>query len=380
MAKVKHDILVFNSCPLESVIAFEELMPEISFTIASTIDEVSHLCQALEKPPTAILFNSGTSINDTMTALENLKVLFHDVNEILLFTPQEYTSNRAEFMKAGFCEIIFTPTDPEYVVLKIQKICARVEKINKLEKKSKNATAAAMAAIQDTADQASVIHFFQESINCNNMQDLTDLIVKTAEVFELECTVQLRTPWQHFMSYSIDAPENIQLQMFDSLKEMGKIYQIGQKLILNFQEITQIITNMPIEDEDKCGRLRDNLALILDSAIVRMKSLHMVEELKKILADTNSAISKFQDSQKNVQNTNVKIIDSMIEEMQDNVSAYGLSEQQENALLLLVENYSDKFFETYDGIMQADQEMSYIVSKLDGSINRFVPGQNSNEA
>lgn len=380
MAKAKHDILVFNSCPIESVIAFEELLPEISFTTASSIDEVSHLCQALEKPPTAILFNSGTSINETLSSLESLKSLFPDVSEILLFTPQEYTSNRADFMKAGFCEIIFTPTDPEYIVLKIQKICARVEKIKKLEKKSKNAAAAAMSAIQDTADQASVIHFFQETINCNGMQDLTDLIVKTAKVFELECTVQVRTPWHNFLGYSIEAPEELQLQMFDSLKDMGRIYQIGQKLILNFEEITQIITNMPIEDEEKCGRLRDNLALILDNAIVRMKSLHMVEELKKILAETNAAINKFQDSQKSIQNTNVKIIDSMIEEMQSNVSAYGLSEQQENSLLHLVENYSDKFFETYDGVMQADQEMSYIVSKLDGSINRFVPGQHSNEA
>jgi hypothetical protein len=42
---------------------------------------------------------------------------------------------------------------------------------------------------------------------------------------------------------------------------MGRIFSFGNRLIVNYDSASLLVTNMPVADEQLCGRIRDQAAI-----------------------------------------------------------------------------------------------------------------------
>ena len=54
---------------------------------------------------------------------------------------------------------------------------------------------------------------------------------------------------------------------------MDRIVQYRTRLSITYPAVSLLVSNMPTEDPDRCGRLRDHLAVLVESAEVRTNTL-----------------------------------------------------------------------------------------------------------
>jgi hypothetical protein len=52
--------------------------------------------------------------------------------------------------------------------------------------------------------------------------------------------------------------------VLNHVRESGRIFQFKSRCVFNYGQVTLLVKNMPLEDAERCGRIRDNGALLAE--------------------------------------------------------------------------------------------------------------------
>lgn len=75
---------------------------------------------------------------------------------------------------------------------------------------------------------------------------------------------------------------------------------------------------------------------------------------------------------KNLKRVKRKIMDTMIEEIHASLFEYGLTEEQENVLLKMVERYSEDIFKVYEEGQQVGDSLNHVSATLNRAVTKFL--------
>lgn len=326
-----------------------------------------------ERIPKVVLMDASMPEMDGYTTCKEIKKLGQAHNtEIIFLSGHSSIAEKLRGYDAGASGYLTKPFQPLELIEKIKLAVTRFDQKESFEMQSKCAMETAMSAIMDAGEQATVIHFMRQCLVCPSVDDLMTLIIDSVSSFGLANTVELRTPWGKMHSSSNGSTSPLEMELLAALQSIGKITQRGKRLILNFGDISQLIKNMPEDNPDKCGRLRDHLALILEAANSRLQSLILAVNLKKLIIEAKDSIQEFNGNQSSQKQANISIMDEMYEEIQNEFFKHGLTEEQEQVLLIIVGKYSEKIFDSYEKSLKIDTELLLITSKLKQSLDSFI--------
>ena len=291
--------------------------------------------------------------------------------ELIALDRANSIQEKMEIYEAGANDLVVYPCEDVELIKKISLAIFRAKHLEESALQAKSAMDTAMNAIMDAGEMGSVIHFMRDSFNCGSVESLAELIIESAMRFGLSSSVQIRTSWEAVNRTSSDSMSPLEIDMLNALQSAGRIHQKGKRLLLHFGPISQIIKNLPEEDEFKCGRLRDHLALILEGANSRLQSLIVSEEMKNVMAETNESISALQERQASQKKQNVKVMDEMLEEIQGEFFRHGLTEEQEAILIAMVDRYVEKIFSAYEAGLKVDEEMTNVVGRIQRALDNM---------
>jgi DNA-binding response OmpR family regulator len=365
-------IMIVDDSP--SDLALTSAILESNFSIIkakSGSQAINHFIHS-ENIPKVVLMDASMPEMDGYTTCKEIKKLDQANNtEIIFLSGHSSIAEKLLGYDAGASGYLTKPFQPLELIEKIKLSVARFDQKENFEMQSKYAMETAMSAIMDAGEQATVIHFMRQCLICPSVEELVSLICSSVSSFGLTNTVELRTPWKKIHSSSNGSTSPLEIELLTALQHIGKITQRGKRLILNFGDISQFIKNMPEENPDKCGRLRDHLALILEAANSRLQSLILAGDIKELIIESNKHIQEFNENQSLQKQNNIAIMDEMHDEIQSEFFTYGLTEEQEKILLSIIGKYSEKIFYSYEKSLKTDAELLLITSKLKKSIDRF---------
>lgn len=283
--------------------------------------------------------------------------------ELIALDRANSIQEKMEIYEAGASDLVVYPCDDAELLKKLSLAISRVQHLEESTQQAKAAMDTAMSAILDAGEMGSVIHFMRDSFNCGSVESLAELIIESGLRFDLSSSVQIRTSGEAVNRSSSESMSPLEIEMLNAMQSVERIHQKGRRLLLHFGPISQIIKNLP-DDEYKCGRLRDHLALILEGANSRLQALLMTEEMKNVMAETNQSISSLQARQESQKKDSVKIMDDLLEEIQREFFRHGLTEEQEAILIALVDKYVERIFSAYEAGLKVDEEMSNVVARI----------------
>ncbi|MFC3200702.1 two-component system response regulator [Alteromonas oceani] len=335
------------------------------------VEEVSSGQRALEivrekdKSPCVVLIETALEDTSGYQVCEQLKQQpGAEHTDVILMNNEASLSDKLKGYDAGASDFITGKAAPEEVVRKIKLAASRDWQLEQAEAEKQAAMDTAMTAIVNAGEQASIIHFMRESFKCESVNSLAQLIVETAAGFGLSTSVQIETPTGTVSATSNGNISPLETQLLTTFQKVGRIHQRGQRLILSYGMISQLIKNMPVDDDDKCGRFRDHFAVILEGAVSRLKALFILQELDEVLVETNESLASLSDLQSRQKKKNVDIMARMQEDILNNFFNYGLTEEQEKVLLTIIEGYSDEIFRVYEEGMTTDSKLSSIAQRI----------------
>jgi FixJ family two-component response regulator len=292
------------------------------------------------------------------------------ISEVMVLDRNTTIDEKMEIYESGASDLLVYPFVDAELVKKVSLAIFRATHMEESALQAKSAMETAMSAIMDAGEMGSVIHFMRDSFTCKTIIQLADLIIESALRFGLSSSIQISTSWEAVNRTSSDSLSPLEIEMLDALQSAGRIHQKGKRLLLHFGPISQIIKNLPEEDEYKCGRLRDHLALILEGANSRLQAIVVAEEMKNIMEETNDSIRVMHQRQSDQKKQNVKIMDEMLEEIQGEFFRHGLTEEQESVLISMVDKYVEKIFSTYEAGLKVDEEMAMMADRLKRALDK----------
>ena len=223
------------------------------------------------------------------------------------------------------------------VDLALKKFAEEKQAIATIQEELKNYSSIAFTAMS-SASEMGLVAFYAQSVQ--NISDMNRLAQQT-----LRCLKDLSV--QGYIQFSFEDrayiyPERISQNYLNLLKQTQssgcRILSQGRFFIFNFENAQFLITDAPVEDPDKYGRLRDVIAHIVSIAEARAKTIKANEMLKAQQENTRTVIMLLEMASQDNRTSVKTIMTELSMSLREIATGLDLNLEQENAMLALSEH------------------------------------------
>jgi len=272
----------------------------------------------------------------------------------------------------GGDDYLVKPCEKELIKAKVDYICAQYETKKQLGEKAHIAHQVAEDAIQSSAEIGRAIRFVEKSYALPSFDELACGVFKTMAELGLKTSVMfLSNQGPLFYSHNQQGISPLERDLLELTQDKGRFYDFGCRTICNFRQVSLLIKNMPLDDRERYGRIKDTVPFILGATDEKIRSLDTHDSLLKqaeSLTSTTNAIRTTLDSiSQSASKSQDKINETMRTTMQDldfMLPRMGLDDDQEKSI---VDRLDRTFMETVANLdigMELKGSLSGIVRLL----------------
>jgi hypothetical protein len=195
--------------------------------------------------------------------------------------------------------------------------------------------------------------------------------------YELNAAVQLRMDdrSQSFSENGHDLP--LEVSVLNHVRHSGRIFQFKTRCVFNYGHVTLLVNNMPLDDPDRCGRIRDNGALLAEGADARMRAIEAEELARHRRAGIEAALPRVQSTldsvQANYRRNSMELTEIMIEFQEAlgrSMMSLGLTESQEESMTSLAADYMQRMVASQDASLQTIGQLQELAQSLEQVLRR----------
>jgi len=236
----------------------------------------------------------------------------------------------------GADDYIAKPLESEELSWKIKQLIKRRQKNRELDKQVMDSQKATMQIMNFYGDLGQILEFYKTSTGAKNYDQLTEMLFNlTGDVYNLNCTLQIHTPTgvANYCAGGMISP--LESNVIEMARKRDRFLQLGSRLFISYDTFTLFVKNMPIEDEERCGTLRDSLGVLCNAIEAKIK-VFMNDEIDDKKTQIAETVREVLDHTRNtfgqVESANIHAIETMIQEVEDSFFSLGLSEPQEERI------------------------------------------------
>ncbi|MBS4017372.1 response regulator [Azonexus hydrophilus] len=290
---------------------------------------------------------------------------------ILFVSASDDIDTRLQCYEAGGEDFITKPFDPDELLRKV-KVAARIlgEKRN-LHEQAGYAQRTAMSAMVSMGELGVVLQFLSKSFACGTSEELAVALLDSMRQYDLNAAVQLRMDdrSQSFSENGHDLP--LEVSVLNHVRHSGRIFQFKTRCVFNYGHVTLLVNNMPLDDPDRCGRIRDNGALLAEGADARMRAIEAEELARHRRAGIEAALPRVQSTldsvQANYRRNSMELTEIMIEFQEAlgrSMMSLGLTESQEESMTTLAADYMQRMVASQDASLQTIGQLQELAQSL----------------
>lgn len=177
---------------------------------------------------------------------------------------------------------------------RVQELRAKVETLTRLyqgsvqlKQSSEYATKTAMNAMAEASQYGEVLRFYNAMYKATTLDELKSSFFSLMQTFQLQSSIQFRVDEIVTCDYLGKECSPIEMQIYENLAEGDRIIPFSTRIMVNGTYASFIVKNMPIENEESNGRLRDILATLvegLDAKLLDIQRLDLLRQTSRELA------------------------------------------------------------------------------------------------
>jgi len=280
---------------------------------------------------------------------------------ILFVSAMINAEERLAGFEAGGDEYINKPVNEKELIDKIEIQIAGVKERELIDKNAADAMKVAMDAMTSSSELGQLISFVTDAQNAKTLTDMGDMIVNVCQSFGLNACAYIEGAKPAVFGCDKDSVEATVLER--SLNAKDRIINLGIRTIVKSDQLSLLVKNMPIDDENRYGRFKDHLAVLISISDGRLLTL---KAQMNVAGERREVLSKIiLHTEKQIKNLNSKILAhdersrdvmmNMVGELEAKLFGLGLEEDQEEELMKLVYGTSEQL-ETSKGTTKELQE------------------------
>lgn len=287
---------------------------------------------------------------------------------VIFVSAHDGLEDRLHAYDSGGDDFVTKPAQPDEVQRKVRAMVRLIADRRRLRTEKDAAQQTAMGFLTNLGESGTQLRFMRDSLACESMQALAELAIAACGEYGLTAQLQVRPPGEVLTFVGAGRASPLEESVFEKVRELGRIFQFRRQLVINYPHVSLQVKNLPTEDEDRCGRLRDHLALIAEgceaSALGLIRSAEVAtrtRQLRATAAAVEEAIAALRDQYRDQQAATSLILHELHLRVTERVFLMGLSETEEKQFEGVLTTEIDKALELFQRGLDFDARLGEIM-------------------
>jgi len=291
---------------------------------------------------------------------------------VIFVSGHDTTPDRVAAYEAGGDDFVTKPIAANELRHKISATIEHRRQLHELADESSTARGVAFTAMSSMGDLGVVIEFLRHSTAGQDYRSIAEQLLSAMAAWGLNGAVQIRGCSAPLDLSSEGRLSPLQLSVLETLRDIGRIFEMGPRAIINYSHVSLLVENLPRQDPDKVGRLRDHLAVLVESADMRIAGLDAMQQRDQQKAGVGDALSELRSAlaraneraQSNRRIGQFHMLEAL-EQLSHTLGRLGLTENQQSYVEDLVKCTQDDTRHYFDEAAGIETEFAEVIARLE---------------
>jgi CheY-like chemotaxis protein len=317
--------------------AFHRAILAQQFDVLTTASGSEALEQCVGQTPDLIVLDVEMPGIDGYETCRRLRA-FTSV-PIIFVTAHQSLEEHLKAFEAGGTDLITKPVNPDIFRRKVAVAIRQYRAATALAEEKKALERMAMGFLSSVSQTGILLDFMRKSIASHDYRALADSLLSAIQELGLKSCVQVRHPNGAATAVTDHGePTALEQSILDHVSEMGRLFQFRKRLVVNYDRVSIIVSNMPDEAEEteRAGILRDSLVILAESAEalsvnvdIRQEGQKRAEQLQIALSEAEVALTTLGEQNKSTMCDTRLLLQEMVDSIEKTYSWLNTSQTQE---------------------------------------------------
>jgi CheY-like chemotaxis protein len=296
--------------------------------------------------------------------------------QITFVSALDTLGDRLAGYEVGGDDYITKPFDAEELLRKVEVAFKNKSLQRQLQNNADKAMQTAMSAISSTNEIGMVLQFISATFHCYEYDCLAQLIVDTVEAMGYRNTVQIRTSDGEINKCSEGTINPLEVAVINRISHEDDHLDIGPRTIMNFEHVSVLVKDMPVNDEEEYARIKENVAVIAEGSEARINAIEAQNALLAragmldVLRQAQQALKELNDKQADHKQQILALVQQLKRSLQAKFATTSLNSFQIDPFMDLVNKTQKGALAVFDGEEQAEDQVEHVIEELQAVISR----------
>jgi CheY-like chemotaxis protein len=278
--------------------------------------------------------------------------------------------------EAGGDDYITKPFSEEILQKKVQIVLASQQRKRELEQISDRAVEALRDNLTNTEMLGMVVQFLHRCQRTDDVDELVNNVFDCLREFELESSLLIQAEPENRVWFSDGIDRPMENQILESLRGQDRVLSFGTRLAINSDHVTLLVRKLP-SDQEQIENLRQQLVIMIEGLDTRLHAMQAEilfdsrrELLAQVLESTRDKLGEIDEKHKRQTLVASEIATKMGNELERSMQQLDLTEQQQKALLRIVDSSVSKIKSVDDEDCKLEQLFDVIIDDLSGLLGK----------
>ncbi len=298
---------------------------------------------------------------------------------VIFLSGHDALEDRLSAYDAGGDDFLAKPFASDEVLRKTETALRHRRRLQATSGNGSQDFATALTALTTLGETGITLKFSRGALGCRTQTRLANLLIESGNAFGITCHVQIRVPGETLTLTPCGPASPLEESVFEKISSMGRIFSFRDRMVINYENISILVMDMPLADEDLCGRIRDHVAMIAEAAELAVDNIHLRTEtarraaaLRELSGASQSAIEALRTTYRYLQYSTRLELESMTNSVEKLYVHLGLTDEQEFAVSDTVRAAVDSVLTMFELSSELDATFANIVKDL-AKAGEFAP-------
>lgn len=289
---------------------------------------------------------------------------------VMFISAQETAEDIRKGFESGGNGFLLKPVKQEKLLALIDFKIKQSAELLATQKANEEAMRVAMEAMTTSSELGQLIQFVKDADHESTLEGLGARLCAVTEAFGLRSTAIIRDAEPVYVNCEEGSPEALLLVKASNINQ--RIVSRGIRSVIRSDTIALMVNDMPVDDESKYGRFKDNLVVLTSICDGRCKAIiaqnsqekQRARLLKDIISVTEKQLYSFREKLKEHESISEQAMSNILTEIESKLFHLGLDDDQEEQLMKVIYQINEKLDYMKGDYKTLEQELGCILESL----------------
>jgi len=290
---------------------------------------------------------------------------------VIFVSALDQIEERLKGYEVGGNDYVIKPFDPQELKAKIAHLLSMISERTQLKEMASYATNTAMTAMVSMSEMGAVLESLKAFNASSDERALAGALLNGLSLFGLSGVAQVRIPEKTVSLSAQGEASPLEISVIDHMTGMDRIVHFKTRMSIHYPHVAMLVNNMPVEDPDRCGRLRDHLAMLVEGAEMRASGIVAENEsrrrgivIERMIARVTATLKEIDATQRQNRMEMRMSYTALTDELERALMQVALTSAQEEFLSTIVSNGIDSILNVQSADTELQNKLTAIITEM----------------